>query len=44
MGKLVNTQLISSNPDLPERLRSGAPLNRYDHATFYGGDVRGYAS
>jgi N-ethylmaleimide reductase len=31
-----------SNPDLPERLRLGLPLNRYDRSTFYGGDARGY--
>jgi N-ethylmaleimide reductase len=31
-----------ANPDLPERLRTGAPLNRYDRTTFYGGDERGY--
>ena len=31
-----------SNPDLPERLRHGLPLNRYDRSTFYGGDARGY--
>jgi N-ethylmaleimide reductase len=31
-----------SNPDLPERLRQGAPLNDYDPATFYGGDEHGY--
>jgi N-ethylmaleimide reductase len=31
-----------SNPDLPERLRRGLPLNRYDRSTFYGGDGRGY--
>jgi NADH:flavin oxidoreductase / NADH oxidase family len=31
-----------SNPDLPERLRRGLPLNRYDRATFYGGGARGY--
>lgn len=31
-----------ANPDLPERLRTGAPLNRYDHTTFYGGDEQGY--
>ena len=24
-----------SNPDLPERIRLGAPLNVYDRATFY---------
>jgi len=27
-----------SNPDLPRRLESGAPLNPYDRSTFYGGD------
>ena len=36
-----------SNPDLPEKLRTGAPLNVYDRATFYtptafGGDGTGY--
>ncbi|NMO15425.1 alkene reductase [Pyxidicoccus fallax] len=31
-----------ANPDLPERLRQGAPLNTPDKATFYGGDARGY--
>jgi N-ethylmaleimide reductase len=31
-----------ANPDLPERLRAGAPLNEPDRATFYGGDERGY--
>jgi N-ethylmaleimide reductase len=31
-----------SNPDPPERLRRGLPLNRYDRSTFYGGDARGY--
>ena len=31
-----------SNPDLPERLRRGLPLNRYDRSTFYGGGGRGY--
>jgi N-ethylmaleimide reductase len=31
-----------ANPDLPERLRTGAPLNPPDRATFYGGDARGY--
>ncbi|HEX7240422.1 MAG TPA: alkene reductase [Longimicrobiaceae bacterium] len=30
-----------ANPDLPERLAAGAPLNDPDRATFYGGD-RGY--
>ncbi|WP_164001595.1 alkene reductase [Pyxidicoccus caerfyrddinensis] len=31
-----------ANPDLPERLLKGAPLNTPDQATFYGGDARGY--
>jgi N-ethylmaleimide reductase len=31
-----------SNPDLPERVRKGLPLNQYDRDTFYGGDARGY--
>lgn len=31
-----------SNPDLPERLKQGAPLLPADPTTFYGGDARGY--
>jgi N-ethylmaleimide reductase len=31
-----------ANPDLPERLRDGTPLNTPDPKTFYGGDERGY--
>ncbi|WP_264479058.1 alkene reductase [Acidisoma silvae] len=31
-----------ANPDLPERLHLGLPLNRYDRTTFYGGDAQGY--
>jgi N-ethylmaleimide reductase len=31
-----------ANPDLPERLRQGQSLNRYDRATFYGGGAQGY--
>jgi len=31
-----------ANPDLPERLRRGAPLNPYNRATFYGGGAEGY--
>jgi N-ethylmaleimide reductase len=31
-----------SNPDLPERLRLGAPLSEAERASFYGGDERGY--
>ncbi len=35
-------RLFIANPDLPERFRRGAPLNRYDRSTFYGCDARGY--
>lgn len=35
-------RLFLANPDLPERLAKRAPLNVPDHATFYGGDERGY--
>lgn len=31
-----------SNPDLPERIRTSAPLNPYDRTTFYGGAEKGY--
>ncbi|WP_198373067.1 alkene reductase [Roseomonas rosulenta] len=31
-----------ANPDLPERLRTGAQLNAPDTATFYGGNAKGY--
>ena len=31
-----------ANPDLVERLRSNAPLNQPDQATFYGGGAKGY--
>ena len=31
-----------ANPDLPERLRIDAPLNRPDPATFFGGGAHGY--
>jgi N-ethylmaleimide reductase len=27
---------------LPERLRRGLPLSRYDRSIFYGGDACGY--
>ncbi len=30
------------NPDLVERLRTGAPLVQADRATYYGGDAHGY--
>jgi N-ethylmaleimide reductase len=31
-----------ANPDLPERLRLGAPLNTDDPTTYYGGGEKGY--
>jgi N-ethylmaleimide reductase len=31
-----------ANPDLVERLKTGAPLNKPDQSTFYGGDSHGY--
>jgi N-ethylmaleimide reductase len=31
-----------ANPDLVERLRTGAPLNQADKTTFYGGGAKGY--
>jgi N-ethylmaleimide reductase len=31
-----------ANPDLPERFRTGAALNRPHRATFYGGNEAGY--
>ena len=31
-----------ANPDLAERVRTGAPLNTPDRATFYGGGAQGY--
>jgi N-ethylmaleimide reductase len=35
-------RLFISNPDLPERLRSGAALTPYDRATFYSRGAEGY--
>ena len=35
-------RLFIANPDLVERLRTGAALNEPDASTFYGGDERGY--
>ncbi len=31
-----------SNPDLVEKIKLGAELNKYDRATFYGGGEKGY--
>ena len=35
-------RLFISNPDLPARLRAGAPLAPYDRSTFYTQGERGY--
>lgn len=35
-------KLFISNPDLVERLKTSAPLNTWDQATFYGGGAKGY--
>jgi N-ethylmaleimide reductase len=35
-------RLFIANPDLPERLRRDASLNRYHRPTFYGGGPQGY--
>lgn len=35
-------RLFIANPDLPKRFSVGAPLNRYDRSTFYGGTEKGY--
>ena len=31
-----------ANPDLVERLKTGAELNQIDPTTLYGGDAKGY--
>jgi N-ethylmaleimide reductase len=35
-------RMFIANPDLPERIRTGAPLNVFDRSTSYGGDAHGY--
>jgi N-ethylmaleimide reductase len=35
-------RMFIANPDLPERIRIGAPLNVFDRTTSYGGGARGY--
>ena len=35
-------RLFIANPDLPERLRTNAPLNTPDRRSFYGGTEKGY--
>lgn len=35
-------RLYIANPDLPERIKVNAALNKYNRATFYGGAEKGY--
>jgi len=35
-------RMFVANPDLPERIRTGAPLNAFDRSTSYGGGAHGY--
>lgn len=35
-------RIFIANPDLPERIKTGAALNKYNRATFYGGTEKGY--
>jgi len=35
-------RMFIANPDLPERIRTGAPLNTFDRSTSYGGGGHGY--
>lgn len=35
-------RLFIANPDLPERFRQNAELNRPDESTYYGGGAKGY--
>jgi N-ethylmaleimide reductase len=35
-------QMVLANPDFATRLKTGAPMNQADHASFFGGAARGY--
>lgn len=35
-------RLFIANPDLPARIQAGAPMNKWDRSTFYGGGAEGY--
>jgi N-ethylmaleimide reductase len=35
-------QMVLANPDFIARLKTGAPMNQADRASFYGGTARGY--
>jgi 2,4-dienoyl-CoA reductase-like NADH-dependent reductase (Old Yellow Enzyme family) len=35
-------QMVLANPDFVTRLKTGAPMNEADRASFFGGTARGY--
>jgi N-ethylmaleimide reductase len=35
-------RMFIANPDLPQRILTGGPLNAFDRSTSYGGGSRGY--
>ncbi len=35
-------QMVLANPDFVARLKTGAPMNKADRASFFGGAARGY--
>jgi 2,4-dienoyl-CoA reductase-like NADH-dependent reductase (Old Yellow Enzyme family) len=35
-------QMVLANPDFVARLKTGAPMNEADRASFFGGGARGY--
>ena len=35
-------QMVLANPDFVARLKTGAPMNEADRASFFGGTARGY--
>lgn len=45
-SKLVDAVVFGrffiANPDLPQRIKTGAALNKYNRSTFYGGNEKGY--
>ena len=36
-------RMFIANPDLPQRIRAGVPLNAFDRSTAYGGGAHGYS-
>jgi hypothetical protein len=35
--------MFIANPDLPQRIRAGVPLNAFERSTAYGGGAHGYS-